>query len=133
MTGSVALGITLVPLTSAVACFVSVAVGIRVLGSSYLDPSPSALPLCHSLRPSRALPCHRRHESAWLVTFGLLRPAHCFGTSYLGLRVLPLGRCRHEGAWLVVSCFALGIALVLLTSAVACIVSITICVKVLGS
>ena len=47
--------------------------------------------------------------------------------------MLPLGRCRREGAWLVVGSVALGIALVALTSAVACIVSAAIGVGELGS
>ena len=133
MAGSVALGITLVPLTSAVAGIALSSSAQECLSRHLWTSSPCALPWYHSLRPSRALPCHRRHESAWLVTFGLLRPAHCFGASYLGLRVLPLGRCRHEGARLVAGSVALGIALVALTSAGACIVSVAIRVRVLGS
>ena len=130
---SVTLGITLVPLTSVVARIVSVVIGVRVLGSSSLDFFALGIALVPLTSHVVCIVDHRRRESAWLVIFGPLRLRHSFGVSHLARRVHRLDHRRRESGRLVVDSVALGITLAPLTSAVACIVSITVGVRVLGS
>ena len=85
----------------AIACGVSVIVGVRVLGSTSFDPSPSASPWYLLPRPSRLarrVPrvYHRWRETARLVICGLLRRPHRLGASYLGRRAHRLDHRRRE-------------------------------------
>ena len=131
--GCFALGIAWVLLTSAIACIVSITIWVKVLGSW-----PALLllvsPWCLSLRPSRALPCHRRRKSACLVTSGPLRLAHCLGTTHFGRR----GHCLVIVGMRVLGSspldfFALRIALVPPTSAYACFLLAAVGMRVPGS